>query len=56
MCVHLFGDLCCVTVFICVLNFCGWSQPQNHFNSEIFPVYNIDYLLQTVASRLSSPG
>ena len=54
--VHVFVDHCCVTVFIRVLNFRGWSQPQNHFNSEIFPVYSMDYLLQTVASRLSSPG
>ena len=56
MCVHLFVDHCCVTVCIRVLNSRGWSQPQNHFNSEIFSVYSIDYLLQTVASRLSSPG
>ena len=54
--VHLFVDHCCVTVCIRVLNFCGWSQPQNHFNREIFPVYSIDYLLQTVVSRLSSPS
>ena len=45
MCVHLFIDHCCLTVFIRVLNSRGWSQPQNHFNSEIFPVYSIDYLL-----------
>ena len=45
MCVHLFVEHCCVTVFIRVLNSRGWSQPQNHFNSEIFPVYSIDYLL-----------
>ena len=42
--VHLFIDHCCVNVFICVLNFRGWSQPQNHLNS-IFPVYSIEYLL-----------
>ena len=23
----------------CVLNFRGWSQPRNYFNSEIFPIY-----------------
>ena len=45
MCVHLFVDHCCVNVYIRVLNSHGWSQPQNHFNSEIFPVYSIDYLL-----------
>ena len=22
-----------------VLNFHGWSQPRNYFNSEIFPIY-----------------
>ena len=26
--------------FIHVLNFCGWSQPQNYFNSEIFLIYS----------------
>ena len=24
-----------------VLNFCSWSRPQNHFNSEIFLIYGI---------------
>ena len=27
-----------VNVFIRVLNFRGWSQPRNYFNSEIFPI------------------
>ena len=54
--VHLSVDHYYVNVFICMLNFCGCSQPQNHFNSEISLVYSIDYLLQTAASRLSSPG
>ena len=26
-------------VFFCVLNFHGWSRPQNYFSSEIFLVY-----------------
>ena len=25
----------------CVLNFRGWSRPQNYFNSEIFPIYSM---------------
>ena len=24
-----------------MLIFCGWSQPQNCFNSEIFPIYSM---------------
>ena len=38
---HLFGDHRHVNVFICMLNFCGWSQLQNYFNSEIFPICTI---------------
>ena len=34
---HLFVDHHHVNVFIPVLNFRGWSQPQNYFNSENFP-------------------
>ena len=33
-------DHCYVNVFIHVLNFGGWSQPRNYFNSEIFPIYS----------------
>ena len=36
---RLFVDHRCVNVFIRVLNFRGWSQPRNYFNSEIFPTY-----------------
>ena len=28
-------------IFFRVFNFRGWSQPQNYFNSEIFPIYGI---------------
>ena len=28
-------------VFICVLNFHGWSQLRNFYNSEIFPIYGV---------------
>ena len=31
-----------VPAFICVLNFCGWSQSQNFFNCEIFPIYGVN--------------
>ena len=37
----IFVDHCCVNVFIHVLNFRGWSQPRNYFNSEIFPIYGM---------------
>ena len=37
---NLFTDHRCVILFLCV-NFCGWSQLQNYFNSEIFPIYGI---------------
>ena len=36
---HLFIDHRHVNVFICVLNFHSWSQPQNYLNSKIFPIY-----------------
>ena len=35
----LFVDYRHVNVFICVLNFRGWSQPRNYFNSKILPTY-----------------
>ena len=38
---RLFGDHRHVNVFICMLNYCGWSQLQNYFNSEIFPICTI---------------
>ena len=39
MCTHLFIDHRCINVFIHILNFCGWSQPQNYFSSETFRIY-----------------
>ena len=30
-----------IKCFIRMLNFCGWSQPWNYFNSENFPIYGI---------------
>ena len=36
----LFVDHRRVNAFISVLNFCGWSQPQTYFNSEmIYSMY-----------------
>ena len=32
-------DIFCIKCFIRVLNFRGWSQLRNYFNSEIFPIY-----------------
>ena len=26
-----------------MLNFRGWSRPRNYFNSEIFPIYGINF-------------
>ena len=37
----LFNDDCHVKFYFCALNFCDWAQPQNYFNSEIFPMYGI---------------
>ena len=31
-------------LLFCMLNFCGWSQPRNYFNSEIFPLCVINYV------------
>ena len=36
---HLLVDHHCIHVFICVVNLCVWSRPQNYFNSEIFLIY-----------------
>ena len=46
----------CIKCFICALNFCGWSQVQNYFNSEIFPIYGIQLsqCLHPVAARFSN--
>ena len=30
-----------LNVFICVLNFCGWSQLQKYYNSQIFQIYGM---------------
>ena len=38
---HLILEIFCVKCFICVLNFRSWSQPQNYFNSEIYPIYGM---------------
>ena len=38
---RLFVDHHCIKDFIWVLNFHGWSQLQNYFNSEIFPIYRV---------------
>ena len=47
MCAHAYSvDHCHVNVFICVLNFRGWSQPRKYFNSEIFLIYSKLLLLQ----------
>ena len=35
---NLFTDHRCIILFL-ALNFHGWSQPQNYFNSGIFPIY-----------------
>ena len=39
----LFVDCRRVNVFICMLNFCSWSEPQKCFNSEIFLIYGTLY-------------
>ena len=41
MCTCLFVDHHRINVFIYVLNFRNWFQPQNYFNSEIFLSYGI---------------
>ena len=35
----LFADHRHVNVYIHMLNFRSWSQPQNYFNSKIFLIY-----------------
>ena len=37
------------------LNFCGWSQPQNYFNSENFPIYGSQWLPIAFNATSSSP-
>ena len=52
ICACLFVDHCCVQVFIRVLNFHGWSQPRNYFNSEIFLIYGMFHCTHTEVSRM----
>ena len=39
VCAHSYSLITATYVFICVLNFCGWSQPRNFLHSKIFPIY-----------------
>ena len=41
-----------INVFICVLNFRGWSQLRNYFNSEIWYVYTLLGFQRFVYKRL----
>ena len=47
---HLFVDHCCAYFRIRVLNFHGWSQLRNYFNSEIYLIYGnyTDIIIKTV--------
>ena len=38
----------------CVLKFHGWSRPRNYFNSEIFPIYGMVFIMPADVSILSS--
>ena len=39
-----------VNVFVRVLNFHGWSQPRNYFNSEIFQFFNDLFTVNKILS------
>ena len=41
MCASLLVDHHHVNVFIRMLDFCGWSQLRDNFNSEIFPISTV---------------
>ena len=39
-------------VCVCVLNLCGWSQPWNYVNSEIFPIYGMIYCTMSLTPHI----
>ena len=45
----------CVKCFIRALNFRGWSQLRNYFNSEIFPIYGSLMKEYPLASPIPPP-
>ena len=51
---RLFIDChCTVCLFFYIIIFHSWSRPQNYFNSEIFPIYDINYSFCTSKQTLT---
>ena len=51
---RLILEIFCVKCFICMLNFHGWSQLRNYFNSVIFPIYSIKISGTTILVLLAN--